>query len=93
MHLRRQGKTPEYYITKSGAEVDFVLTDGPGQKSEVIQVCWSLDSHATRKREETAARAAMQELSIKRSTIVTWLDEASAGENLEIVPVWKWLLS
>lgn len=93
MHLRRQGKTPEYYITKSGAEVDFVLTDGPGQKSEVIQVCWSLDSHATRKREETAARAAMQELSIKRSTIVTWLDEASAGEDLEIVPVWKWLLS
>jgi predicted AAA+ superfamily ATPase len=35
----------------------------------------------------------MQELSIKRSTIVTWLDEASAGEDLEIVPVWKWLLS
>jgi predicted AAA+ superfamily ATPase len=28
MHFRRQGLTPEYYVTKIGAEVDFVLAYG-----------------------------------------------------------------
>jgi len=92
MHLRRQGKVAEYYMTKSGAEVDFVVRELRNTESELIQVCWSMDNLETRRREETALKDAMKELNIKRGKIITWLDEYSVGEDLEIVPAWKWLL-
>jgi len=92
MHLRRQGKAAEYYMTNRGAEVDFVLRGLRNTESELIQVCWSLDNLETRKREESAIKDAMKELNIKRGALITWLDEYNAGEDLEIVPAWKWLL-
>ena len=93
MHLRRQGKAPEYYITKSGAEVDFVIPRDRGQPPELIQVCWSMDSPETRKREEKSLREAMSELGAKRATFVTWLEEGSVAADFNIVPAWKWLLT
>lgn len=93
MHLRRQGKAPEYYITKSGAEVDFVIPGDRGQPLELIQVCWSMDSPETRKREEKSLREAMSELGAKRATFVTWLEEGSVAADFNIVPAWKWLLT
>jgi len=79
-------------MTKSGAEVDFVVRELRNTESELIQVCWSMDNLETRRREETALKDAMKELNIKRGKIITWLDEYSVGEDLEIVPAWKWLL-
>ena len=79
-------------MTKSGAEVDFVVRELLNTESELIQVCWSMDNLETRRREETALKDAMKELNIKRGKIITWLDEYSVGEDLEIVPAWKWLL-
>ena len=91
LHLRRQGLTPEYYITDSGAEVDFVLQTGA--EPQLIQVCWSLDDADTRQRELRALRQAMQELRIQTGTIVTWMDEIEEEGGVAIVPAWKWLLS
>lgn len=91
MHLRRHGLEPEYYITKDGAEVDFVIT-GKGRKRHLIQVCWDMSDEETRQRERSALLGAMEELRVKQGTIVSWMDEGSADGGIEIVPVWKWLL-
>ena len=93
MHLRRQGLQAEYYMTATGSEVDFLVPSGKGGKPLLIQVCWSLDKSETKKREETALQQTMKELAVKRGTIITWLDEVSAGKNIEVIPAWKWLLT
>lgn len=92
MHLRRKGLRPEYYRTKSGKEVDFVVrTEGRGGR-RLIQVCWDLSKRATRDRERSALQEAMRELRIRTATIVTWLDEDVSDERVRVVPAWKWLL-
>lgn len=91
MHLRRQGIAVEYYVTKSGAEVDFVCIDRVGRK-RLLQVCWNVDEARTFSREFRALDEAMRELSIDQSTIVTWNTERTHSEHITIVPIWKWLL-
>jgi predicted AAA+ superfamily ATPase len=93
MHLRRQGLAPEYYVTKKGAEVDFVLAAEDRSERRLIQVCWDIHDPVTQKREVSALLSAMQELGVSRGTIVTWLDEDMSDKRLDIVPAWKWLLT
>ena len=93
MHFRRNGLAPEYYVTKSGAEVDFVLAAEDRSERRLIQVCWDIHDPDTQKREVRALLSAMDELGLRRGTIVTWLDEDVSDERLEIVPAWKWLLT
>jgi hypothetical protein len=90
MHLRRQGLNPEYYITESGGEVDFVFTRGGRQ---LIQVCWDVNEPHTQDREIGSLLEAMNELSVKRATLVTWLDETHLDDRIETVPAWRWLLA
>jgi len=92
MQLRRLGLHPDYYITKDGGEVDFVIkSDGPG-KNRLLQVCWELSDTATRSREMRALLSAMNELREERGTIITWMDEETIDERIEVIPAWKWLL-
>jgi predicted AAA+ superfamily ATPase len=93
MHFRRQGLAPEYYVTKKGAEVDFVLAAEDRSECRLIQVCWDIHDPVTQKREVSALLSAMQELGLSRGTIVTWLDEDVSDKRLDIVPAWKWLLT
>jgi len=93
MHLRRKKLSPGYYLAGHGGEVDFVLTGEEGGRRLLIQVCWDLHEPATRKRELQGLLSAMKELDVKQGTIVTWLDEDSSNESVQIVPAWKWLLS
>lgn len=92
MHLRRQGWQPEYYVTGSGGEVDFVVRSDPKSPAQLIQVCWSLEDSRVRKRELGVLREAMGELRSKRATVVTWMDESPPDEGVEVVPAWRWLL-
>ena len=92
MHLRRQGMVPEYYITQTGSEVDFVVLPDAGGERHLIQVCWDLDQPQTRQREVAALLSAMDELQVQRGTIVTWLDADTPDDRLTIVPAWQWLL-
>ena len=92
MHLRRQGFSPEYYVTGRGGEVDFVLTPPRGQR-RLIQACWDLSEPRTRQREVSSLLLAMDEIGVKRGTIVTWLDETSPDSRIEVVPAWRWLLT
>jgi hypothetical protein len=93
MHLRRQGLAPEYYVTKNGAEVDFILTVKNRSEHRLIQVCWDIHDPATQKREVHALQLAMKELGLSKGTIVTWLDEDVSDQRIDIVPAWKWLLT
>jgi hypothetical protein len=91
--IRRQGLAPEYYVTQSGVEVDFVIPGKDKSERQLIQVCWEMSDPATQKREVNALLSAMNELGISRSTIVTWLDEDYSDRRIDIVPSWKWLLA
>jgi len=92
MHLRRQGLAPEYYVTKNGTEVDFVLFTKNKPGVRLIQVCWDINDPVTQKREVRTLLSGMQELGLNRGTIVTWLDEDMPDERIDIVPAWKWML-
>lgn len=92
--LRRAGAKAYYYRTKGGREVDFVVPDKNG--TELIQVCESLASPATREREIRALREAMQELRINIGTVVTRAEqgvEQTVAGDISIQPIWNWLLS
>ncbi len=92
VHLRRRGLRPEYYLTRSGKEVDFVVSSEGRGGRRLIQVCWDLSDKATRDRERSALQEAMRELRIRTATIVPWLDEDVSDERVRVVPAWKWLL-
>ena len=79
-----------YGLTESGHEVDFVYTQGGRQ--HLIQACWSMEQPQTREREIRALKAMATELPNASSTVVTWLDEGE-DSGIQIVPIWKWLLT
>jgi hypothetical protein len=93
MHFRRKGMNPEYYITKTGKEVDFIVAFDGEKQRQLIQVCWDIANPETRKREVAGLLEAMKELGLKKGKILTWLDEDLSDERIDIVPAWKWLLS
>ena len=93
MQLRRQGLAPEYYVTKNGAEVDFLIVGEDRSRRQLIQVCWDIHDPITQEREIRALLSAMQEMGLSRGTIVTWLHEDMSDKRLDIVPAWKWLLT
>jgi predicted AAA+ superfamily ATPase len=52
-----------------------------------------INASATQKREVHALQSAMKELGLSKGTIVTWLDEDVSDQRIDILPVWKWLLT
>ena len=68
--LRRRHQEIHYYRTRTGRKVDFVVPRR-GQPPMLVQACESLADPRTRKRETAALAAAMAELDIRTSTIVT----------------------
>jgi uncharacterized protein len=92
MHLRRHGLRPDYCVTSTGTEVDFVFNTPAQGEQQLIQVCWDLSDSKTRNREVQSLLQAMRELGSSRGTIVTWLDEGSPVDGIDVVPAWKWLL-
>lgn len=93
MHLRREGFRAEYYVTRSGGEVDFVIRGDTSADVLPIQVCWEMGRPETARREVRALRETMDELGVNRGLIVTWADEAQLDERIAVVPAWRWLAS
>ena len=89
--LRRGFNRIEYYNTKRGDEVDFLVTDMATKKRRLVQVSWALSSSATEHRELTALADARKEIKVDDCTIVTW-DEERDVDGIRIVPAWKWSL-
>ncbi|MFM9195990.1 MAG: ATP-binding protein [Planctomycetia bacterium] len=92
--LRRAFPEIFYGKTSGGREVDFVtpLRSGPPL---LVQVCESLATPATRKREVSALSEAMREWGCTTGTLVTRGEdgriETDSG-TIEVVPAWRFLL-
>lgn len=87
--LRRGFNKIEYYVTKGGGEVDFLVQDNVTQKRRLVQVTWDMSDKQTFAREMNALKDAMSETGIKDGIIVTWDDEREI-DGIRIVPAWKW---
>jgi hypothetical protein len=88
-HLRLNYGSNLFYF-RNGFEVDFFV---PGE--ELIQVCYSLEEPATRKREISSLYKVYDKNPVKRLTIVTYSTEEIINENgmeIKVMPAWRWLL-
>jgi predicted AAA+ superfamily ATPase len=92
MMLRREDNRIEYYLTKRGEEVDFIVTDKITGQRRLIQVAWDLSDASTVKREMTALANAAAETRIDSKMIITWDSESSMDDGIEVVSIWKWAL-
>jgi len=92
--LRRLSPSVYYYKTKAGREVDFIVQTQDRAKI-LIQVCETLISEQTKKREILALSEAMNEQGLNSSIIVTRNEEDTLnieGKTIHIMPIWRFLL-
>jgi len=82
----------DVYFYQKGIEVDFYV-----QSSKLaIQICYSMIDVETRNREINALLKLSQHLEVERMMIITKEEEeiiVVSKNEIEIVPVWKWLLT
>ena len=90
--LRRSNPKIEYYLTKEGKEVDFLVTDATTHEKRLVQVTWEMSDESTFGRELSALMQAKSETGIDDCTIVTWEDERELDGGVRVVPVWKWAM-
>ena len=87
----RSGGADGVYYFEKGMEVDFFVPDA----SLAVQVSCSIDDAMTRESEVRALLRLSEAFPVRRAVIVT-LDEEAAiaqpGLEIEVMPVWKWLL-
>lgn len=79
-----------FYYNK-GVEVDFCVPEA----GLAIQVSYSIDDIATYEREVGALVAFLKTFKKYRGFIITWDTEREIivdGINIQVVPIWKWLL-
>lgn len=89
--LRRGDNRIEYYNTRKGEEVDFLVTDRVTKRRRLIQVAWEMSDSVTKTRELSALKSARDEIKVKDCSVVTW-DEEWEEDGIKVVPAWKWCL-
>jgi predicted AAA+ superfamily ATPase len=92
MHLRRYGFEVEYINSRNGNETDFFARNKITREVRLIQVSWDISNKKTFDREQRGLRDAMKELSISSGLIITWDDEKTLEDGIEVIPAWKWLV-
>lgn len=90
--LRRGFNRIEYYLTKTGREIDFIVTDEVTKDERLVQVCYDLSLPGTEARELAALREARKETGVTDCVIVTDDEERETDDGIRILPAWKWLL-
>jgi len=88
LELLRRYRDGIYYYKRNDLEVDFVVAR-MGKPELLIEVCMEPDNTHVKK-----LLRAMERLSLKRGTMVSWgeEDEYLKGDRVvKIVPLWKWL--
>jgi predicted AAA+ superfamily ATPase len=91
LELLRRNREPYYWKSKKGREVDFVIREGLNI-TEAIQVCFSLEDEKIRQREMQALIEVKDELRAEHLTVITDDEESSGQGEINIIPLWKWLL-
>ena len=92
LQLRRQGFQVEYVITSDGSEVDFIAFHPMQNDYRLIQVCFDMSDPKTFDREVSALRSAADSLGIEDRYVITWDDETVLPGDIQVLPVWKFLL-
>ena len=65
------------------------------KKEQVIQVCYDMDNHVTKKREIRGLIKASEESGCENLMVLTWDNEGEERVGTRIisyVPIWKWLI-
>ena len=93
LHLCRNGYDVAYVKTREGYETDFLARHRVTGDIKLVQACWDISDKSTFDREWRGLKNAMNELSMHHGTIVTWDDETEPENGIDVVPVWKWLLT
>jgi len=94
LELRRSSAVIEYYRTKKGREVDFLVTGRGGQKS-LVQVSADMKEPVTRQRELRSLLEAMKECRLRQATVVTLNQEEKLETEaglIHILPASLWAL-
>lgn len=92
IELKRRNKEVFFYKTKNNHEIDFLIKEN---ELSIIQVCYDISSPKTYKREIRALEAAMDELKISNSLLITYntAEMVKSGNNtIRIIPAWEWLI-
>lgn len=87
----RDTDTPQLYYYNRNVEVDFFIPEA----SLAIQASYSLIDPETRKREIAALTTLHKLHPLKKALIITYDEEETIeeeGVNIEVVPIWKWLI-
>jgi len=95
VELKRRGHDFYYWRNPRGEEIDFVVMGGE-EVSTLIQVCYDLSLVDTKEREMRALLKGMKHFEQKKGLILTNDSEEvikSDEYEIEIKPVWKWLLN
>jgi len=94
VELRRRGLRINYYRTKQGYEIDFVVTKRCGDV-ELIQVAYSISKVEVAEREIRAIAESVVFLKAKKATIITYNEKSSLTVDsltIGVVPIWRSLL-
>ena len=96
--MRRKAVRPlmkvNYWKSKDGKEVDFVVSQG-NKVTQAIQVCYKFNDPSTRERELSALVLCLDYCGLKEGLVITRDYESAhrAGKKtIRVAPVWKWLL-
>lgn len=96
IELKRREQKIHYYKTFKGLEIDFVTIDQALNVIEMIQVSFDLADFDTKERELKSLIAGNNELNCDSAKILTYNQEEiieKDGLEIEVIPVWKWLLN
>ena len=92
LQLRRQGFQVEYVNTSDGSEVDFIAFHPMRNDYKLVQVCFDMSDPKTFEREVSALRSAADALGVRDRYVITWDDETSLPGDIQVLPIWKFLL-
>ena len=90
--IRRHGREDAVFFYNKGVEVDFYIPE----EELAIQVSFSIKDEETRTREVKALLTIVKVLPCKRRIIITYDEEDAwqlSSDGIEVIPVWRWLLS
>jgi len=93
IELKRRGQNVFFHRDKK--ECDFIVKHGQ-RVTSAFQVCVTIENKATRERELAGLLEAMVCYKLNRGVILTEDEEntvTAKGKKIDILPVWKWLLS
>lgn len=91
--IRLKKDLKEIFYFKKNHECDFIIKEGI-RVVNAIQVCYEINN-SNKEREFSGLFEALDEFNLKKGLILTYdqhYTEKSKGREINVIPMWKWLL-